>query len=622
MPFTPQEIAYVDIYPPVAIARVGDSQKWYMGPEIPGVDPMPKAGFKDQDHKIKKVAARFRVYAFKSDGTVLGEIDGKGEYEIQWTVHVANKKSAWVRFRGQYKEESWELRNPSVQGWPDESDKKYEWTNHRTKLIIDSGERKIKGLDRRAVPLTGQFYGSFDTPTSVHLGEILTDDHGRLIVLAGDGMSYSLLAPSAAPEDQPYQEGLFDNDNWVDSMFDGNVQVLVSNRNSPDLVIPVKNRATIISAPPRFAHGFHCPTTLLELMEDVYERPKRALGTEYNVGKVYYYRHIEPLFERMYLMSWTNFRANEGHGPRKAALWLDNEALYNPKTENKTVRENIFKRIRAPVKKNNPDNLALRESQSYMYWMPRLGGNSSDMPEDSEEFEKKNSANRWASLTELQYDRLYKWSLGQFERDEKIVPPGKFEDIDLLKQPEALMTAALEWSVGAPLYPGIECFWVAEFDDHYKLSDRFRFSDTVTPGDLGKGLALPWQADFFMCNTHWWPSVRPDNIVTEADFLRAEADFVNEPHNLALNLTKRIRWDDGLDIRPETGIENWGNSDLTRKWHKMGFVARQQYGPKKEGRLAIYIEKERHPSFPHSQNTTVRGTKGLSMGDHSMRHRN
>jgi hypothetical protein len=123
------------------------------------------------------------------------------------------------------------------------------------------------------------------------------------------------------------------------------------------------------------------------------------------------------------------------------------------------------------------------------------------MPEGP--WDTRNNRDRWVSLTELQLDRLKKWSEGDFETGKPIVPYTSFDKIPLQEQPEALMHAALEWSVGAPLYPGIECYWVAEFDDHWDLTQRYRFSDIVKPGDLSKGLALPWQADFFMCNTHW-----------------------------------------------------------------------------------------------------------------------
>jgi hypothetical protein len=123
------------------------------------------------------------------------------------------------------------------------------------------------------------------------------------------------------------------------------------------------------------------------------------------------------------------------------------------------------------------------------------------MPENSGD---PNDRNRWASLTELQHGRLAKWSRGDFVTGHPVVPPGSFHEIAVDEQPMALTRAALEWSIGAPLYPGIEVYWQAQFDEMYKLDAPFRFGDNVTPGDLTKGLALPWQADFFMCNTHWY----------------------------------------------------------------------------------------------------------------------
>lgn len=45
-------------------------------------------------------AARFRVYAYDSQGKVLGEVNSTQNYQLTWTVHVANKKAAYYLFRG------------------------------------------------------------------------------------------------------------------------------------------------------------------------------------------------------------------------------------------------------------------------------------------------------------------------------------------------------------------------------------------------------------------------------------------------------------------------------------------------------------------------------------------
>ena len=73
MSFRPEDISYVDIFPPIGIARAGgqrrpllqiywfwssidfaDSAEWYLGSEIPGVEHIPNSKFKDAEHKIKR----------------------------------------------------------------------------------------------------------------------------------------------------------------------------------------------------------------------------------------------------------------------------------------------------------------------------------------------------------------------------------------------------------------------------------------------------------------------------------------------------------------------------------------------------------------------------------------
>ena len=61
-------------------------------------------------------------------------------------------------------------------------------------------------------------------------------------------------------------------------------------------------------------------------------------------------------------------------GPDKADLFFDNPALYDPNTTKPHVRQNIFGRIRAPVKDGDKANEALRDKQANVRFMPRLSG--------------------------------------------------------------------------------------------------------------------------------------------------------------------------------------------------------------------------------------------------------
>ena len=72
-----------------------------------------------------------------------------------------------------------------------------------------------------------------------------------------------------------------------------------------------------------------------------------------------------------------------------------------------------------------------------------------------------------------------------------------FDDIPVEAQPAALTEAALEATIGAPLYPGIEMSWNAELSETYKLEKPFTINEDVKPGDLTKFLSLPWQSDLY-----------------------------------------------------------------------------------------------------------------------------
>ena len=46
--------------------------------------------------------------------------------------------------------------------------------------------------------------------------------------------------------------------------------------------------------------------------------------------------------------------------------------------------------------------------------------------------------------------------------------------------------------------------------------------------------------------------------------------------------------------------EKPGNSEMTRKWMYLGFISQENYVEPEMNALPIYIEKERHPNFPHT----------------------
>src|SRR6185436_2299665 len=178
MPIAIDRIASCVIHPALGVARVGNSpDEFFYGPEAPGCRVNPGARFKDAEGRVKRQAARFRVYALDAAGAVLGELTAK-DAGITWRVHVANRKAAWYAFKNAMDlgdiAETETLRNAQFAGAA------------RRVLIIDAGAKTISGKSAAAVPLAGSFLGK-----PVPLGELRTDEEGRLVVLGGLGHSAS-----------------------------------------------------------------------------------------------------------------------------------------------------------------------------------------------------------------------------------------------------------------------------------------------------------------------------------------------------------------------------------------------------------------------------------------------
>ena len=93
------KIAYCQIYPGVGIARIGNSPKdFFIGPETPGQVMASASGFKDKAGRVKRQAARFRLYGFDKDNVCLGELLADDKIDITWTVHLANVKASYNTF--------------------------------------------------------------------------------------------------------------------------------------------------------------------------------------------------------------------------------------------------------------------------------------------------------------------------------------------------------------------------------------------------------------------------------------------------------------------------------------------------------------------------------------------
>ena len=222
--------------------------------------------YRDAAGALKRQAARFRIYGYNVNGDVVRELTPDNA-DIRWTVHLANKRAQWYQFQAaldipEARTMAVLRRNPSIP------------VADRGQLAVDPGSRSISGKatsgGSKHLLDTGTFKG-----TIVPLGEIRTDNAGRLLVLGGVGNSAS---PSGAPVFNPADPNSFNNaDDWYDDTSDGPVTATVFINGGP---IPVEG-SWVVVAPPNYAPNIISWRTLYDLLVDTYVRCGRCPSSEF-----------------------------------------------------------------------------------------------------------------------------------------------------------------------------------------------------------------------------------------------------------------------------------------------------------------------------------------------------
>ena len=200
------------IHPGIGIARVGNSEnEYYFAPEVTN-PPAQKPGFyRDSTGALKREAARFRIYGYNAVGEVVRELTTENA-EINWSAHLANQKAAWYQFQlaldipEAIKAPPSKRRNADVQG------------PARQLLVIDPGSISISGANKQGCNYFFDKGKFFNKP--VYLGELRTDECGRLVVLGGHGKSES--------KDGTPAKTYANNDGWYDDTSDGPITATVT----------------------------------------------------------------------------------------------------------------------------------------------------------------------------------------------------------------------------------------------------------------------------------------------------------------------------------------------------------------------------------------------------------
>lgn len=607
-------VAKVRIYPALGICRVGGSEKWFYAPEVPGLPPEPEDGnFKDGLEKIKKQAQRFRVYAFDADDKIIGEVTGEG---ITWGVHLANTKANWYGFNNP-------LDNADLApGLPSQKRNQYFVTDQdrEENLIIDGGARDISGVGTNAdgtdaaYQFEGTFWGGQADATSVGLGQLRTDDAGRLMVLPADGVSNS---PSGAAI-----TSFADNNAWHDDWCDGPVTASVEIGGEVFEADP----SWVACVGPNFAPEIPPITTMYDVVEDMNDHAGWSERTELPLS---FMKYIYPTFRRVALMEWVTQAANLRQGWMAIGDLSDPAyvaQLADPSYENAEFRQQIMDLFRDPY---NLSDTAYVEERLKIPYMLGDGVNYDGSPL------------QWFQFPKLQYDRLRAWAAGEFVNDydgqvaEDVVADYQtFDDIPIELQPGALTQAALEPLSGGAFHPGVELTYYLRLKEMYarnydETAEPFRiahgdrpnlnqnlgrlltpevafngFGDTPPPigpqmaGDLTRWMGLPWQCDAFSCQqvlmqqnypaAVWWPALLPIDVLPEP-YYTASLDETLTDEEREKFLANRVNWSRGVaGIGYHANSSYWdGITNMITIWERMGFVVRM---PSPQGDVFVEMQ--------------------------------
>lgn len=571
------------IHPTINFARLGTSDEFYLSPETSAGVELPgtattgglpiKAGtestfidsadLRDATGRLKRQAARFRLFAYRFDGTdtypsgdgvevLPGAVldGGRRVATVVWTVHLANKKAAaYVVVPSQgleaFRDGVPQLRNPSVYGDVDAPAR-------LASLVIDPGPRAIDAVGGTAVSFdkttppsfsdgrggiahasaypksfpTGRLFqpaGPLDT-----LGSLEVDQKGRLLVLPAFGRTAAQYEEYGDP--MPLT-GDLNNTGWFDDAADGPVSATVVFENGD---VEEAFGAWVVCADPAYAPQIR---NVVSVWDDVYDAWVRRLGLQpeiyddathsFDPGyRPDFETKVKPVFRAASMQRWT---ANLPPLAVRAHEAVD--AITATDHPDGTVMAGLTY-IRNPNAQETGVGVPL---------MPLSVGDAGQP---------------FLAVSPTQYFFLQQWSNGLLQAE-----PGP-----ALGPGETLDMASLSNCLGGRYVPGIELSYPVREPDVYITawkstgSGPFRvkhkpldyrtahgpapflsggwiplhgMTDGLEPGDLSKFMSVPWQTDYNSCSIHptsintageneatgnpttlyWsWPAQRPDAV--------------------------------------------------------------------------------------------------------------
>jgi hypothetical protein len=545
-------IVKAGIYPPIGVMRVGNSEnEYFIGPLVSNPEPRTdEYAYRDETGALKRQAAQFRIYGFNAAGKAIKELTAENA-SIVWHARLANQKSSWYQFQ-------MALDIPDAVDAPPSYLRNID-VKDRNSLIIDGGEQTISGVnENEGLRFEGEFQGK-----KVYLGEMRTDEGGRLIMLGGHGLSENLNGDIAIT--------FANNEGWYDDISDGPVTAEVEYNGVKLKVDP----AWVISAPPDYAPMQKSVRTMWDLMRDVavkagmLARPARPSFT----------KDILPIFERLTNLQWVNagFAAAFGWGGQfdyTTAAWK--VKLSNPSSANMEMRRTIS---------NNFRRYDVSGAEAPQLW-PWLYGDAISIPSTG-------SVRQHSTLSDLQLWFIDQWVEGDFDADYvdrtgcPFVPgPVTIDKLPVAEQPDMLTRAAMEFCLADAFHPGCEMTWPMRNAGMYMSAFRLKHapkmplvdssyygpvmnSDVFTlakgpllggqvAGGITRWMAIPWQTDTASCRDGYtsaydpylptfWPARVPNNLLNEERYNETvNPDLSEETRKQAF--AYRAAWLDDLPL--------------------------------------------------------------------------
>ncbi|CAH0335458.1 hypothetical protein FVB9288_01103 [Flavobacterium sp. CECT 9288] len=513
-------IVKAGIYPPIGVTRVGNSEnEYFIGPLVSEPVPMSSDNaYRDATGALKRQAAQFRIYGFNAAGKAIKELNAENS-KIVWHSHLANQKASWYQFQIALDIPDAADAPPSLLRNIDVKD--------RNSLIIDGG---LQTINKPNVTKGHQFVGKFQEKP-VYLGEMRTDEKGRLLMLGGHGVSENLKGDIAIT--------FANNEGWYDDISDGPVTAEVEYNGVALKVDP----AWVVCAPPDYAPMQKSVRTMWDLMRDV----AVSSGMMPCPVRPSFTKDILPIFERMTNLQWVNaaFAAAFGWGGQfdyTTSKWK--VRLNDPSSANIEMRRTISNSFR---------RYGTSGAEAPQLW-PWLYGDAISIP-------SVGSMRQNSVLSDLQLSFIDQWVKGDFDADyidmtgcPHVPEPITLDKLPVAEQPDMMTKAAMEFCLADAFHPGCEMTWPMRTAGMYSAPFRLLHapktplvdssyygpmmnSDVFTlakgpllggqvAGGISRWMAIPWQTDTASCRDGYtssydpyvptfWPARVPNNILDE-----------------------------------------------------------------------------------------------------------